>query len=1813
MCAREGVLQLIGACDIDPVMTSLSLSIEHYRIVKEAADNVEKLLRTEFRHVKVFTEHFAVMKKLLEPLTSHGSSAWADVADLPKFQTQLCAVKEILKLCQLDGDSNALPSGGWSLPPGQLLPLPVVLVKDKVEEALAVLHQSNAEKKQPPADKEQLSLWERQEQREREVPLASIEPVSGSFAAALLTEPCYWRSYAQRSLSVAAAAYGKFVEPNHGLDGRNEWSRLLKTRVSDVVVFGVKESDGKCRLEIGIRGTVPSYTDQWFFDAGNAKIDLVSMEGMDEGKVHAGFWLAYTDGSPSMQDAVRARVRKELAARKVSEVLVSGHSRGAALATLCAVDLALHFKDQGLPCVDLVTYASPRVGDANFVDKCCATLESQARLRSARFVNRFDPVTHMPAQHGSLGDAMQRFLLGDLGQSGYKHLGQPVVLDWYLQNTLRFLHDPKTALAGVHDLERYGENLRNRFRDVRSVCMEASIPLAMSAMKYVGIFCASKIVGDAVLNEMRMEDLEKGMKKETAEIKNTVVEQVGLVLDSIGTATESIKQAITDSVMKGKLDRLKCKTETLRIQLAADMPENMLYCTRTHEAVVELLLAAQDAPAEEHENLLVLILQALEAVGTAYLTWGLPPAKLLTWMREVAQDEKMVTLLVGVCNTKVQGLSRCQVQKFLQDFTWPEDKDGGDLIPALRKVQRLIALIVAMCRDSAGVGIRELAAKRMNPDDFEDSPQESWDGWRLTVSEEGKRSKQVVDVNGSCFQGHLQDGVPEGFGEASYAVGGVKHYHYVGGWRNGLFHGQGKYTLPDGTVVHNGVWNHGQPVQLQKVVDCLVSLAEMLQHIMPQQVFTQALDDAQLRDLEHEAALQELQRRVMEEDTQAVSRKLTNNDKLLFGGEGEGEAQGKAMACRDLDERRMRLRTELKQLIVKLSAVCIFCDRAKMTASEELSILKAGIDTPLFEDLQTLAHKLSNTSLRMPIMGPVKSGKSASLNAMAAQRLSPSDTQPMTVLPMVIEHATGLGSPTLSVPFIDIYRKAAERLNFWLTCCFRESPAFLQGYRRIQSDRPQHWKLVKPEMELFQSILESGTLDVESHMELASGPSDAHEAVEKLNRLCRIYARVHLFIVENIIETVAHLEEVYDQLPRPHWSRRIRKSLRMKEQASSSEDLRQETFDLLQKLSLVSGTDMSDLYQSGRQQGSTGGLRAWLFTDRDQEGWEKVCRCVEETLEVVQKKIEQAKVPEWNHGLLEELLQAGAKERRCPWPRMRFNMAIFAQQANLVAAGSELPTSIEIIDTPGLDETCLLPEITGVVKLLLGEAQASTFVCNTKLLGTDAFNEAAILVKEALAFEVPILVLANYMDNVTEKKRKELCKDVAKSIFDTDKSTSKVYPVSARSAFLSSRLQLFHDEGRLAQISRKLLEHLAKVDESADAGKCSRMDPDMEDLFTALDMASPMKLEEEHREELDGDGDELAKQIADEQHVRFHRRKGGFDQFIDDIQKKLAPKALAMEAQSSLKRLTAKNGMLFQMLSVFGDAVDQIMENDGAQEKSEKVWKEFLLAAQDLALRGFNAAYSSDAALDIKTILDDVFNAVRREKREPFKPGSSVATDDDTRWTMAGTTQLEEVKEQAKRHAERVARELAAQMRSKANTKIQGIWDQLNRKLQKDVDALQCPKAGLRSMLKQATLKFPSVTQENIRGPAVANEVSRHNRTFWQWLWGDEGDIAGFHISKAQLSASIDECIESSLVNIKTEIQRSLAETPKEAVLAYMSYIRKLVDAAREQHQEILQRRTSQTFIKTKALLLEVYEEIKECYVKAFSLQREIQEDPFEI
>jgi len=144
---------------------------------------------------------------------------------------------------------------------------------------------------------------------------------------------------------------------------------LLYDISTDCHVHVINEST---RTIIAFRGTT-TLTD-WLHDF---KILRTKVDYLNGTLVHRGFMKQYNS------------IREELL-KLVPEglpIICCGHSLGGALATVCALDLALQREDQ----VSCCTYGSPRVGNLKF-----AKLFNREVAVSFRCVFKKDPITFTP-------------------------------------------------------------------------------------------------------------------------------------------------------------------------------------------------------------------------------------------------------------------------------------------------------------------------------------------------------------------------------------------------------------------------------------------------------------------------------------------------------------------------------------------------------------------------------------------------------------------------------------------------------------------------------------------------------------------------------------------------------------------------------------------------------------------------------------------------------------------------------------------------------------------------------------------------------------------------------------------------------------------------------------------------------------------------------------------------------------------------------------------------------------------------------------------------------------------------------------------------------------------------------------------------------------------------------------------------------------------------------------------------------------------------------------------------------------------------
>lgn len=160
-----------------------------------------------------------------------------------------------------------------------------------------------------------------------------------------------------------------------------------------------KSETGKDRITLAFRGTQP-LTD-WLTNFNGLVKDSAQTIGLSEGSVHRGFNQRYM----ASREAIYALVNDVLKENNVNvndvEFVVTGHSLGAALATVAAVDIKHHLALEAD--IKLVTSNSPRV----FSTQAAAQAEADLGIKNMiRLWRENDPVSAVAP-----------------GFLGYKHVG----------------------------------------------------------------------------------------------------------------------------------------------------------------------------------------------------------------------------------------------------------------------------------------------------------------------------------------------------------------------------------------------------------------------------------------------------------------------------------------------------------------------------------------------------------------------------------------------------------------------------------------------------------------------------------------------------------------------------------------------------------------------------------------------------------------------------------------------------------------------------------------------------------------------------------------------------------------------------------------------------------------------------------------------------------------------------------------------------------------------------------------------------------------------------------------------------------------------------------------------------------------------------------------------------------------------------------------------------------------------------------------------------------------------------------------------
>ena len=270
-----------------------------------------------------------------------------------------------------------------------------------------------------------------------------------SILESLPTPPVHRAAYSDRMAWILAhmakLAYIKFE------DGKLErerlefclasgWFNLIQTYDKNGTQAFLAKNDEF--VVLAFRGTQPDKWEDVRTDLRALKLKTV------DGKVHIGFKNAFDD----VKDEIVAELRKH---KGELPLYITGHSLGAALATVAVQEIEEEFHDQVAACY---TFGSPRVGDGKY--------EKSIKVPFYRIVNTTDIVTLIPFFLGTfvhVGDA--RYLSRRKVDDVYVlYRGVPSLtrfLESILETLLAIvrLSNPLGPWIGAHSMDVYIDKL----------------------------------------------------------------------------------------------------------------------------------------------------------------------------------------------------------------------------------------------------------------------------------------------------------------------------------------------------------------------------------------------------------------------------------------------------------------------------------------------------------------------------------------------------------------------------------------------------------------------------------------------------------------------------------------------------------------------------------------------------------------------------------------------------------------------------------------------------------------------------------------------------------------------------------------------------------------------------------------------------------------------------------------------------------------------------------------------------------------------------------------------------------------------------------------------------------------------------------------------------------------------------------------------------------------------------------------------------------------------------------------------------------
>uniref|UniRef100_A0A803LIF2 Fungal lipase-type domain-containing protein n=1 Tax=Chenopodium quinoa TaxID=63459 RepID=A0A803LIF2_CHEQI len=228
---------------------------------------------------------------------------------------------------------------------------------------------------------------------------------------------------------------------------QSNWSPVKTSWIGYVAVCNDKamiDHLGRREVVIALRGTATCL--EWLENLratlapvpGSTSINNDNMDPRDlDGPpmVESGFLSLYTSGTdmwPSLQDSIRMEVSRILELyqdKQPLSITITGHSLGAALATLAAYDIKTTF--DRAPLLTVISFGGPRVGNQSF-----RSLVDKQGTKILRVVNPSDLITKVPGScggsHFGFGEVESR---SPSNNSGSKKLNQlaELCLNWIQQ------------------------------------------------------------------------------------------------------------------------------------------------------------------------------------------------------------------------------------------------------------------------------------------------------------------------------------------------------------------------------------------------------------------------------------------------------------------------------------------------------------------------------------------------------------------------------------------------------------------------------------------------------------------------------------------------------------------------------------------------------------------------------------------------------------------------------------------------------------------------------------------------------------------------------------------------------------------------------------------------------------------------------------------------------------------------------------------------------------------------------------------------------------------------------------------------------------------------------------------------------------------------------------------------------------------------------------------------------------------------------------------------------------------------------------